>query len=172
MSPTRAQEIPDQRNNRSDYPELSNSRTVQISSGRSLKCFMNFFWRLLSWVWAAGWEVSESESSSAWEVGRVPDCPLPPEQAVPQTQTVKTSSVMPGLAWPPVIVLLLITLCFSSLPSSSEAATDMTEREVSWDLRHSQIRDRDILSVVCSVARQCRGALYIIKPLMLPLDDI
>ena len=51
---------------------------------------------------------------------------------------------------PPVIVLLLTTLGFSSLPSSSEAATDMTESQ----LRQTEIREeeeRDILSVVCSL---------------------
>ena len=53
---------------------------------------------------------------------------------------------------PPVIVLLLTTLGFSSLPSSSEAATDMTESQ----LRQTEIREeeeRDILSVVCSLER-------------------
>ena len=142
------------------------SRTVQISSGRSLKCLRNFFWRVLSW--AAGWEVSESESSSAWEVGTIPDWPLPPEQpvlsdlSVPQTQTVKECS---GLGWS--YLRWLFSFWWRSVshhfpPRQRLPLTWLREIRnyfpVSWD----RLRDRDILSVVCSVERQSWGPFYIV----------
>ena len=102
-----------------------NSRTVQTSSGRSLKYLLNFFCLVLSLGWACP-AVSESESSSA--------------------PAVSLTSLL--LLRPPVTVLRLSAVCLSSLASSSEAAweaereTDITDMAAVSQLSPGQRRER------------------------------
>ena len=156
MSPTSAQEIPE--NNKISVRQLT-----ELSETHGLCRFpLGDPWNIL-WISSGGFSLSpetvlQGETSQSrsphqherWELCQTVHC-LQSRPCLKQSiMCIKARSVR--TIKPPVIVLLLTWLCFSSLPSSSEAATDMTESQ----LRQTEISDRNILSVVCSVERQWR----------------